>query len=100
MYKTGTTLMKNRIGKMVSPFVAALMFASILASSTALAKKPSGGGGGGTPTTNPPKPTNFRVTAKTAYSITVAWDAAPATSGDFNYHLSGTSQISPAILPK
>ena len=39
------------------------------------------------------------MTAKTAYTITVAWDAATATS-DFNFHLSGTSQATPAILPK
>jgi chitodextrinase len=101
MYKNGNTHMKNRIGKIVSPFVAALMLAGIFASSTALAgKKPGGGGGGGgTTTTNPPTPTNFRVTAKTAYSISVAWDAAPATSGDFNYHLSGTHATA-VILPK
>src|SRR5688572_24844629 len=71
MYKIGITLMKNRIGKIVSPFAAALMLAGILASSTAFAgKKPGGGGGGGGTTTTPPAPTNFRVTAKTAYSIT------------------------------
>ena len=33
----------------------------------------------------PPTPTNFRLTAKTAYTISVAWDPAPANSGDFNY---------------
>ena len=49
---------------------------------------------------NPPTPTNFRVTAKTAYTITVAWDPAPATSLDFNYHLSGAYRVTPAILPK
>jgi hypothetical protein len=82
----------------------ALTFA--LGSSTAFAaKKPPGGGGsGGGGTTNttpkPPTPTNFRVTGKTAYAISVAWDPAPATSGDFNYYLSGTSQAPTAILPK
>jgi hypothetical protein len=70
------------------------------------AKKPGGGGGGsgggGTTntTTKPPTPSNFRVTAKTAYTISVAWDPAPANSGDFNYYLSGTSQAPSAILPK
>ena len=65
----------------------------ILGSSTAFAgKKPGGGGGGGTggsggTTTKPPTPTNFRVTGKTAYTISVAWDPAPATSGDFNYYI-------------
>ena len=48
----------------------------------------------------PPTPTNFRVTAKTAYTITVAWDPAPATSLNFNYHLSGAYHVTPAILPK
>jgi len=78
----------------------------VLGSSTAFAgKKPGGGGGGGTggsggTTTKPPTPTNFRVTAKTAYTITVAWDPAPATSGDFNYYLSGAYHVTPAILPK
>ena len=48
----------------------------------------------------PPTPTNFRVTAKTAYTITVAWDPAPANSADFNYHLSGAYNVTPAVLPK
>jgi hypothetical protein len=85
--------------------VLALTF--VLASSTAFAgKKPPGGGGGGgtggggTTTPKPPTPTNFRVTAKTAYTISVAWDAAPATSGDFNYYLSGAYGVTPAVLPK
>jgi hypothetical protein len=61
----------------------------------------SGGDGGSTGTTapKPPTPANFRVTAKTAYTISVAWDPAPATSGDFNYHLSGAYHVTPAILP-
>lgn len=67
-------------------------------------KKPSGGGGGSgggttTPPT-PPTPTNFRVTGVTAYTISVAWDAAPATSTDFNYYLSGAYNVTPAVLPK
>jgi chitodextrinase len=48
----------------------------------------------------PPTPSNFRVTAITAYTITVAWSPAPANSGDFNYHLSGAYGVTPAILPK
>ncbi|HKQ36883.1 MAG TPA: fibronectin type III domain-containing protein, partial [Verrucomicrobiae bacterium] len=69
-------------------------------------KKPGGGtggggsGGGGTTTPAPPTPANFRVTAVTAYTISVAWDPAPATSGDFNYYLSGAYQVTPATLPK
>lgn len=48
----------------------------------------------------PPTPQNFRVTAKTAYTVTVAWSAAPANSGDFNYHLSGAYGVTSAVLPK
>src|SRR5262245_51438779 len=67
-----------------------------LGSSTAFAGKRPGGGSAA----KPPTPTNFRVTAKTAYTITVAWDSAPATSVDFNYYLSGAYHVTPAILPK
>jgi hypothetical protein len=49
---------------------------------------------------SPPTPENFRVTAATAYTVTVAWNAAPSNSGDFNYHLSGAYHVTPAILPK
>jgi hypothetical protein len=79
----------------------ALAVTMILGSSTGMAAKKPGGGGGGTggTTTKPPTPTNFRVTAKTAYSISVAWDAAQSTS-DFNFHLSGTSGAAPVVLPK
>ena len=82
--------MKTRLHR--SPLAAhiAMMLAItlVLGSSTAFAaKRPGGGGGGGGSTgttTKPPTPTNFRVTAITAYTISVAWDAAPATSLDFN----------------
>jgi hypothetical protein len=75
----------------------------VLGSFTVLAgRKPGGGGGGsggsGGTTTKPPTPTNFRVTSKTAYTITVAWDAA-ASSSAFNFHLSGAYHVTPAILP-
>jgi hypothetical protein len=73
-----------------------------LGSSTVFAAK-KGSGGGTTPpppeTAKPPTPTNFRVTAKTAYTITVAWDVA-ASSAEFNFHLSGAYHVTPAILPK
>jgi hypothetical protein len=77
----------------------------VLGSSTAFAAKKPGGGGGGSggggstnTTTKPPTPTNFRVTAKTAYTISVAWDAA-TSSTDFNFYLSGAYHVTPAILP-
>ncbi len=48
----------------------------------------------------PTTPGNFRVTGKTAYSVTVAWNASSDNSGNFNYHLSGAYHVPPAILPK
>lgn len=69
-----------------------LALAFTFASSTALAARSKGG--------KPPTPTNFRVIAKTAYTVTVAWDAAPATSTSFNYHLSGAYHVTPVVLPK
>ena len=48
----------------------------------------------------PPTPENFRVTAQTAYTVTVAWSPPRNNSGDFNYHLSGAYGVTPAILPK
>jgi len=54
--------------------------------------------GGGTPPPKPPTPTNFRVTAKTAYTITVAWDVADSSS-TYNFYLSGAYHVTPAILP-
>ena len=48
----------------------------------------------------PPTPSGFHVTATTAYTVTVAWNPAPANSGEFNYHLSGAYGVTPAILPK
>src|SRR5688572_17443544 len=94
-----TRLHSSRLSAQIA-LVLALTF--ILGSSTAFAaKRPGGGGGsgGGTTTTKPPTPTDFRVTGKTAYTISVAWDVAESTS-DYNFHLSGTSQMTPAVLPK
>jgi len=48
----------------------------------------------------PPTPSTFRLTATTAYTVTVAWSPAPTNSGDFNYHLSGAYGVTPVILPK
>jgi hypothetical protein len=46
-------------------------------------------------------PRNFRVAAKTAYTVTLAWDAPTGSSGDFNYHLWGAYNVGPTvILPK
>lgn len=65
-----------------------LTLALILAASTAMAAP------------RPPTPSNFRITAKTAYTVTVAWNPAPSNSGKFNYHLSGTNQVPPVVLPQ
>jgi hypothetical protein len=48
----------------------------------------------------PSTPDNFRITATTAYTVTVAWNPASDNSGDFNYHLSGAYGVTAAILPK
>jgi len=79
-----------------------LTLAFAFGSFPSLAGKKPGGGGGGTTTPPPslPTPTNFRVTAVTAYTISVAWDPAPANTGDFNYFLSGAYHVTPAVLPK
>src|SRR5688572_27182344 len=93
--------MKTRLHRLTfvaRPAVLVLALTLVLGSFTAFAGKKPGGGGSTNTTTKPPTPTNFRVTSKTAYTISVAWDAA-TSSTDFNFHLSGTSQIPPAILP-
>ena len=48
----------------------------------------------------PQTPSNFRVTAATAYTATVAWDPPRNNSGTFNYYLSGASGVTPAVLPQ
>lgn len=82
----------NKAALLVSSFVAhfvavVLVLIMVLGPSTASAKRP-------------PTPQNFRVTATTAYTVTVAWSAAPNNSSDFNYHLSGAYGVTPAILPR
>jgi hypothetical protein len=75
----------------------------VLAATTAMAAPKNGKP---TPTPNPtPKPApnapgNFRVTAQTECTVTVAWDPINFTTADFNYHLSGAYRVTPAILPK
>src|SRR5262245_20507608 len=49
----------------------------------------------------PPTPTNFRVTAKTPFSVSLAWDPPRANSGDFTYRLSSTAGGSTRVtLPR
>jgi chitodextrinase len=40
------------------------------------------------------------MTAKTAYTVTVAWSPSTDNSGNFNYHLSGAYGVTPVVLPK
>jgi hypothetical protein len=50
--------------------------------------------------TKPTTPGNFRVTAKTAYTVTVAWSPSSDNSGNFNYYLSGAYGVTAVVLPK
>src|SRR4030095_9951015 len=82
----------NRTRLLISSFAAhiaamILVLIMVLRPSTASARRP-------------PTPENFRVTAVTAYTVTVAWDPARNNSGDFNYYLSGAYGVTSAILPK
>jgi hypothetical protein len=83
----------NRTGGLISSCGAhivamALVFIMVLGVSTASARRP-------------PTPQNFRVTARTAYTVTLAWDPAPPNSGDFTYNLWGAYNVGPTvILPK
>jgi chitodextrinase len=82
----------NRTRLLISSFAAhiaamILVLIMVLRPSTASARRP-------------PTPENFRVTAVTAYTATVAWDPPRNNSGDFNYYLSGAYGVTSAILPK
>jgi hypothetical protein len=83
----------NRTRRLISSFAAhiaavILVLTMVLVPSTASARRP-------------PTPENFRVTARTAYTVTLAWDPAPTNSGDFNYNLWGAYNVGPTvILPK
>jgi chitodextrinase len=81
----------NRAGLLISSFAAhiaaiATVLIMVLGPSTASARRP-------------PTPEGFRVTATTAYTVTVAWNPPRNNSGNFNYHLSGAYGVTPAVLP-
>jgi len=80
-------LRKNRpSSSFVAHFAAMiLVLTMVLAPSTASARRP-------------PTPGHFRVTATTAYTVTLAWDAAPPNSGDFNYYLWGAYNVGPTVI--
>jgi chitodextrinase len=92
MFRIKEVRKNNRVSLLVSPSAAhiaatAAVLMMVLGPSTALARRP-------------PTPANFRVTATTAYTVTLAWDPAPSNSGNFNYYLSGAYGVTPAVLPK
>ena len=45
-------------------------------------------------------PGNLRVVAKTAYSVTLAWNPSTDNSGTFNYHLWGAYGVPAVVLPR
>ena len=47
----------------------------------------------------PPTPQNFRVTARTAYTVSLAWNQGSGGSGNFSYYLSGTG-VTAVVLPQ
>jgi chitodextrinase len=76
------------IGRHISWFAAkaaalVLMFTLILGPSTALAA--------GRDRTPPTKPTNLRVTAKTSFSVSLAWNPSADNSGSFTYRVHQSS---------
>ena len=50
--------------------------------------------------TKPTPPGNFHVTAKTAYTVTVAWTAPTDKSRPFNYYLAGGSGVTSVVIPQ
>jgi chitodextrinase len=92
MFSTEKVRESNRAGRLISlftPHIAAMALVSIMVMSapTASARRL-------------PTPENFRVTAQTAYTVTVAWSPPRNNLGDFNYYLSGAYGVTPAVLPK
>lgn len=85
----------NRARVLVSSFAA---YTAAIVLGLTMAFGPSTASAGG-PNGKPPTPQNFRMAARTAYTITLAWNAAPANSGEFNYHLSGTG-VTAVVLPR
>jgi len=92
MFEIEVVRKSNRTSLLISSLAAniaaiALLLIMVLGPSTASARRL-------------PTPENFRVTAQTAYTVTVAWSPPPNNSGDFNYYLSGAYGVTPAVLPK
>jgi fibronectin type III domain protein len=90
MFRIEEVRKNNRARLPVSPFAAhitamTLVLIMVLGASTASARRP-------------PTPQNFRVAARTAYTVTLAWDPAPPNSGDFNYNLWGAYNVGPTVI--
>jgi hypothetical protein len=82
----------NRLGKTMVLVVIGLTLSLNAVNTASAASKPKGGGNA---------PGNFRVIAKTAYTVTLAWDAPSGSSGDFTYQLWGAYNVGPTVvLPK
>ena len=94
MFKTEDVRNDNPARVLTLSFAAQV---AAIATGFIMALSPSAASAAG-PNAKPPTPQNFRVTARTAYTVSLAWDAAPANSGDFNYHLSGAYNIGPTII--
>jgi hypothetical protein len=91
MFRIEEVRKNDRAGLLISSFPAhiaamVLVLTMVLGPSIASARRP-------------PTPENFRVTATTAYTVSVAWDPPRNNSGNFNYHLSGAYGVTPAVLP-
>jgi len=93
MFRIEEVRKNNRTRLLISSLAAhiaamILVLTMVLGPSTASARRP-------------PAPENFRVMARTAYTVTLAWNRAPANSGEFNYILWGAYNVGPnVILPK
>jgi len=92
MFRIEEARKNNRTGLFFSSFAAPiaamiLVLTLVLGPSIASAGKPT-------------TPQNFRVTALTAYTVTVAWDVPRNKTENFDYHLSGAYGVMPAVLPK
>jgi fibronectin type III domain protein len=92
MFRIEEVRKNKRAGLFVSPFAVriaatALVLTMVLGPSTGSASRL-------------PTPENFRVTAQTAYTVTVAWNPPRNNQGNFNYYLSGAYGVTPAILPR
>ncbi len=92
MFRIEEVRKNNRARILISSFAAhiatiALVLIMVLGPSSASARRL-------------PTPENFRVTATTAYTATVAWDPPRGNSGEFNYYLSGAYGVEPAVLPR